>query len=280
MNTAFEKTEKIKSIFLDTQLFHATHNNLEALTVYLENTENEFKSIGYESASMAIAIKSFETDSFPGDWLSFLNGAALAHQAQVYVGLGWAIAKLKISFLTAVEKINTKFYFRIADGCGYYDGSFRYRRTVLQEELPNYLPAEAMPMYNQGIGRSIWYSEKADINNIHSRIETFESNKHADLWRGVGIAVAYVGGCEDAALEALLKYASTNASHLATGAALAARSRMMANTMTNDTEHCSRLWLSLTTRESYLNKLEGEDIYLSKIMRIEGELSDSFEKVF
>lgn len=280
MNVALQKAEKIKSVFLDTQLFYATHNNMVALTAYLENAEREFSSIGYESASMAIAIKSFEANNFPGDWLLFTNGPGLAHQAQVYVGLGWAIAKLNIPFLTAVKKISTRFYFRIADGCGYYDGSFRNRRTVINGELPVYLPAEALPMYDQGIGRSIWYSEKADINKIAVKIETFAAGRHADLWRGVGIAVAYVGGCTDEELKKLLQLAETNRFQLACGAALAAKSRMMANTMTNDTDRCTRLWLGLTTGESYLDNSDGGDIYQKRILQIEEELSNSFEKVF
>lgn len=89
---------------------------------------------------MAIARIFFGKNSFPGDWLLFANGAALAHQAQVYTGLGWAIAKLNIPFLEAVKKIDCQFYFRIVDGCGYYDGTFRYRQTVINGEWPVYLP--------------------------------------------------------------------------------------------------------------------------------------------
>ena len=133
MNAALENTEKIKAIFLETQLFYAKHNDLPALIKYLEHTEKEFSSIAYESASMAIALKDFEADTFPDTWLLFTNGPALAHQAQVYVGLGWAIAKYNFPFSTAVEKLHSRFYFRIADGCGYYDGSFKRRRTVINK---------------------------------------------------------------------------------------------------------------------------------------------------
>jgi hypothetical protein len=171
----------------------------------------------------------------------FANGAAAALHAQVYVGLGWAIAKFNFPFLTVVEKLDTRFYFRIADGCGYYDGSFKHRRTIIHKELPLYLPIAAMPMYDQGLGRSIWYTEKADIHKIYNKIETFAAGRHADMWRGVGIAVAYVGGCDDADLKILLQHAATNGFQLACGAALATRSRTMANTMTEDTYRCSRL---------------------------------------
>lgn len=285
MNAALQKTEEIKTVFLETQLFYAKHDSMPTLIEYLEHTEEEFSSIAYESASMAIALKDFEIDTFPHTWLSFANGPAAAHQAQVYVGLGWAIAKSNFPFLTAVEKLNAQLYFRIADGCGYYDGSFKHRRTVTNQELPVYLPAAALPMYDQGIGRSIWYTEKTDIHKIRSKIETFATGRHGDLWRGVGIAVAYVGGCNDEDLKTLLKYAATNAVQLAYGAGLAARSRTMANTMTADTDRSSRLWFALTADDvqtitfghTNIANATSEEIYCNWIKHIEERLAISFE---
>lgn len=273
MNAALQKTEEIKAVFLETQLFYATHDNMPALIEYLEHTKREFRSIAYESASMSIAIKEFERGAFPNEWLLFVNGPAAAHRAQVYVGLGWAIAKSNFPFLTAIEKLHNRLYFRVADGCGYYDGSFKRRRTVMNQELPVYLPDVIMPMYDQGVGRSIWYTEKTAIHKISSKIETFAMDRHASLWRGVGIAVAYVGGCDDADLKLLLQYAGTHSFQLACGAALAARSRTMANSMTADTNRCSRLWFELTT-----GTITNEDVYCNWIKEIEETLSDSFEK--
>ena len=284
MNTALENTEKIKTIFLETQLFYAKHDDMPALIKYLEHSEKEFSSIAYESASMAIALNNFEAGTFPHEWLVFANGAAAAHQAQVYVGLGWAIAKFNFPFLTAVKEIDTQFYFRIADGCGYYDGSFKRRQTIIYQQLPTYLPVAALPMYDQGIGRSIWYTEKADIHKICSTIETFAANRHADLWRGVGIAVAYVGGCDDEELKILWQYAAVNGFQLACGAALAARSRTIANTMTDDTNRCSRLWFALTATDVQVtafvsaNTLSttAEERYCDWIKKIEERLAAGF----
>lgn len=273
MKVALQNTEKIRAVFLETQLFYAKHGDMPALIRYLEQTEKEFCSIAYESASMAIALKDFAAATFPHQWLLFAKGPAAAHQAQVYVGLGWAIAKLKSPFLAAVKKLDTKYYFRITDGCGYYDGSFKHRQTVINKQLPDYLPAEALPMYYQGIGRSIWYTEKAEIHAIGRVIETFEISRHGDLWRGVGIAVAYVGGCDDADLKTLWQYAAANGFQLACGAALAARSRTIANTMTADTDRCSRLWFALSADDVILN----EDAYCNWIKKIEEKLAAEVE---
>ena len=285
MNEVSKRIERIRSIFLDTQLFYANDPTTGSLLNYLENTEPQFRSIAYESASMAIALKDLEKDHALNTWIFFASGPALAHKAQVYVGLGWAISKLNLPFLTVIKKIETRYYHRIADGCGYYDGSFKQRQTVLSQLHPVYLPEEALPIYDQGIGRSLWYTSNADINKIRDKIDRFPANRQAALWRGIGIAVAYVGGCEDDALFTLLQYAGNNRIQLACGAALVARSRMEANTMTVDTDHCSRLWFNHTAADENIFLTEkpdpatigNEEVYFNWITQIEDGLAGSFE---
>jgi len=283
MKKALANTERIQEIFLDTQLFYATHNNMPALIEYLEKVESDFSSIAYESASMLIALKDIEAGNFPAGWLSFAEGPALPHKAQVYVGLGWAIAKLNLPFLDTLKGFDEKMYFRIADGCGYYDGSFRKRQTVLSQQLPGYLPAEALPIYDQGVGRSIWYTAKTDILKIQSMIETFPVNRQPGLWRGIGIAVAYVGGCTESELKTLWQGAGINGNQLAIGAALAAKSRMQAHTITGDTERCSLLWFTLAGDSNIFPSNpaknadgEFENRYLNWITEIEERLANSY----
>jgi len=284
LNAVSQKIERIRSVFLDTQLFFANNPESAALISYLENTEPAFRSIAYESASMAIALKDLENNDRLDQWLHFANGPASKHKAQVYIGLGWAIAKLNLPFTAIVASIETALYHRVADGCGYYDGSFRQRHAVQNMQQPVYLPLSAMPIYDQGLGRSLWYSCNADIDKIKNKIESFPAERHAGLWRGIGIAVAYVGGCNDDTLKMLLQYASANAVQLACGSALAARSRMQANTMTEDTDRCTRLWYSLTETERNIFSLEDDGLaaaekkYLNWIIRIEDGLAKSFEK--
>ncbi len=273
MNEVIPKIESIQSVFLETQLFYATHHDINGLISYIEKYPVEFRSIAFESASMAIALKDLVQHEELIDWLHYVNGPAKLHQAQVYVGLGWAIAKLQLLFLPVVEKIGTAYYFRVADGCGYFDGSFRHRKTVLSRQLPAYLPEAALPMYDQGVGRSLWYSCRADMDKVKNKIEGFPAERQAALWRGMGIAVAYVGGCDNTYLESLWQDAGANRIQLATGAALAARSRIMANTMTADTDRCSRLWFTLS---SDIPGNINEDAYNNWIDQIEKRLTGSF----
>lgn len=284
MNDVIQKIESIQSVFLETQLYYATHNDNIGLISYMEKFPVDFRSIAYESASMAIAIKDLEQEGELVDWLQYVSGPAQEHQAQVYVGLGWAIAKLKLPFLPIVEKIETAYHFRVADGCGYYDGSFRQRQTVLSLQLPAYLPQATLYMYDQGVGRSLWYSCRADVHKVKNKIEAFPPERQAALWRGMGIAVAYVGGCDEAYLRTLWQYAGGNSIQLAYGAALAARSRMKAGTMTTDTDRCSRLWFICSAGAPNEFSAETGDTagagneagYINWINQIENSLADSF----
>ena len=170
---------------------------------------------------------------------------------------------------------------RVADGCGYYDGSFRQRQTVINQQVPVYLPEAKMPMYDQGIGRSLWYTNNTDISNIRTKIESFPASRHASLWRGMGIAVAYVGGCDEHTLTTLWEYAATNGIQLARGAALAVRSRMLANTTTKDTDQCSRLWFRLSANAANLfssdPNIDNEATYFNWVMQMQEGLANSFE---
>ncbi len=284
MNEVSQRTERVRTIFLDTQSFFASQDNMQVLLQWLENIEPVFRSIAYESASMAIALKDIEEGNGLDAWLYYANGPATAHKAQVYIGLGLAIAQSNCSLSTILEKIDPLLYHRVVDGCGYYDGSFRQRRTVLSQQLPAYLPGSVLQFYDQGVGRSLWYTFDGDINKICSRVESFPAGRQPGLWRGVGIAVAYVGGCDEKSLETLSKYVASNDIQLAYGAALAVRSRATANTMTADTDQCSRFWYTLTAgKKNRIGedpgvpaKIKDETIYMNWIKQVEEELAGSF----
>ena len=100
----------------------------------------------------------------------------------------------------------------------------------------------------------------------------------------MGIAVAYVGSCDDAYLETLWQYAGANGIQLAYGSALAARSRMKANTMTADTDRCTRLWFTSTAggangfsgKTGELACTGNEAGYINWIKQIEDRLAESF----
>lgn len=245
MEEVLRRMQLIRDLFMETQSFCMANNDLTLIQHYLQQETSPYCSVAYESAAMHIAVKNAEESKDIKEWIDFANSTGKAHQAQVYVGLGWAIAKMKASSLPFALDMDALLQYYMADGCGYYDGCFRQRQTILNQQLPDYLPANLLPKYDQGIGRSLWYTYEADIDRIKSKIDSFSSDRQSSFWRGLGIAIAYIGGCDDKVLKNIFDNAGEHAEQLVQGSALVLKSRIQAGTATDDTGHCERTWATL-----------------------------------
>jgi enediyne biosynthesis protein E3 len=290
MTEPLRRIEQIRSIFLNIQMLFAQSDDMNSIISRIESLDPDFRSIGYESMSMAIALKELQSCSAqllpafdPAGWVYFAEHRSSKHRAQVCVGLGWAIAKLNRPFLEIVQNINPEWRHRVADGCGYYDGTFRRRQVVDDLHLPAYIPANGLCMYHQGIGRSLWYSCGADEKKLAAKIKTFTLHMQPFLWRGASIAIAYIGGCYKDQLARIYREAQEFGKYIVEGSALAAASRIQADTMTADTDQCVRLWyemyndqLANITSGSLDTFSAAETIYQNWIISTEKHLAKTF----
>jgi enediyne biosynthesis protein E3 len=128
---------------------------------------------------------------------------------------------------------------------GYYEGMFRSRHTVRSKTIPDQISAEDLHSFDQGLGRSLWYIAKGVPEQLRSLIEAFPASRLPDLWRGAGIAVAYVGGTEES-FQTIYKIAGPYAVNLAAGAVFLAHSRIKAATLNEETEAVCRCWCHAT----------------------------------
>jgi hypothetical protein len=273
------RIEKIKTIFQTAKDISSTEKDLKQLIDHLETTELEFRSIAYEGASMAIALKDFEKDDTLNTWHTF-NEKASDHAAQTHAGLGWAIAQQNSSPLPFLESLAPLLRFRVLDGCGYYDGIFRQRQSIKAQKFPEELTDTMLKAYDQGIGRSLWYASKGDVKKLEELISGFAPIRHSSLWIGIGVACAYVGGCDESLLNTLLLSSQTYQAQLATGAALAARARVQANAITKDIELACRIWCHSSVQEAMLftvgaepdSSVNANDCYFLWLSQIEKKL--------
>jgi hypothetical protein len=116
------------------------------------------------------------------------------------------------------------------DGYGFHEGFFRRRRYVEQQALPTRLSPYARRIFDQGLGRSIWFLGGGDVGAVAATIASFAPGRQADLWNGVGLACGYTGGVERAAIDAMKALAGQYRVQLAVGAAMAAHARHRAGT--------------------------------------------------
>lgn len=251
MKTTKEKIQHIQTIFRHVQDSFSDSYTLQTLAENLGNYEIEFRSIAYEAASMCIALQDFKTANELNRWHDFLNENS-AHATQIHVGLGWALAQNEISPIEFLRQLEPVFGYRVLDGYGYYEGFFRRRKSILNQQQPQWNDSTATGAYNQGLGRSLWYIHNGEIDAAKHALEKFPVERHKDLWRGLGIAIAYVGGCNEKMLREVFIQSGLYKSQLATGAVMALVSRHYANYISDDTSLVCKVWLNKTSEEIIL----------------------------
>lgn len=190
----------IQSVFKDVQSKGVDNKTVPELINYLNSFSNPFISVAFEAASFVIAQKSIQNNKNLKDWTAFLNATKGIHDSQVYVGLGWALASINVDISHYTYNIKPLMRSRVIDGYGYYNALFKRRLAIRTANIPDEISSEQEPSFNQGIGRSLWYLAEGDLTKLKRYLNLIPKNRHPDLWRGIGIAYAYVGG-EDVSLE-------------------------------------------------------------------------------
>jgi enediyne biosynthesis protein E3 len=233
-----ERLEKVGRCFV-----HGYHAALDddrpvPLAARIEaEMEREFHGFAYEGAGMALAL--LDT-LLPGrrDRLSrFLAGPGNAHAYIVYVGAGWILARLPLSPERLLARLEDPVQRWLAlDGYGFHEGFFHWPRSIERQAVPRKLEGYAQRGFDQGLGRSLWFVNGADVRLIPRTIAAFPEPRHADLWSGVGLACGYAGGRDRAEIEMLARAAGLHRSSLAQGVAFAAEARERAGNPTEHTE--------------------------------------------
>jgi enediyne biosynthesis protein E3 len=235
-NNVAGKMEYIQKVFLGVQQYMQKNHDLEELVVFLNSEPAEFRSVAFESASMQIALQELSTGKDLDNWKKFYQRSAKAHTFHMDIGLGWAFAKTGVLPTGYLERLHLPSNPMVFDGMGYYCGLFKPRKTVKQQLVPEEIDGQELHGFDQGLGRRLWYISKGGVNQLVTLIQPFDFSRHADLWRGVGIACGYVGACDKSDLKRLLQYSTEFNNQFSTGIALAAFSRSSSNSVTADIE--------------------------------------------
>lgn len=216
-------------------------NNLESLVQALERVWITERGFAYEGAAMGLALTDWMT---PGRSMfeQFLAGPANHHEYITWIGMGWSFARLPISPLRALSRFSTPNKWLALDGYGFHEGYFGWRRSVLQHNRPRSMTGDAAKVFDQGLGRSLWFVRGADPNAIASTIATFDSARATNLWAGVGLAATYAGGRTRQTLERLKHLSTPHYQSLAQGVVFAAEARRRAgDSAVHSEESCEEI---------------------------------------
>jgi len=227
-----DRIEYIQKLFLRVEGCVETINDMDAVIELLEREATEFRSIAYESASMVIGVKDLCNTNTLHNWQQFRDASSGRHSFHVDIGLGWAFAKTGKQPNEFLNKANDVVKGMVYDGIGYYHGLFKGRSAIKKKMIPGEI--EDTNGFDQGLGRRLWYLAKGNVDHLLELLNDFDEPRRGDLWRGAGIACAYVGGNKTAALQHLSNVAGAHKRQLELGIMLAAISRIACNSTNED----------------------------------------------
>lgn len=205
-------------------------SRLADLVPRLDRVPPELRGYAYEGAAMGLTAMDCV---LPGRsrLARYLAGPGAPHVYMVHIGAGEALARLHRRpepFIAALP--DRVLCWLVMDGYGFHQGFFARKRHVDRQVVPAHLSGYGRHVFDQGVGRSIWFTEGAQAHRIAATIGAFPAHRRADLWLGIGVACAYVGGVDRSVIDELRFAAGPRATQLAVGAAFVAKGRLRAGT--------------------------------------------------
>ncbi|RJQ75656.1 DUF1702 family protein [Pseudonocardiaceae bacterium YIM PH 21723] len=167
----------------------------------------------------------------------FLAGAGDTHIYMSHIGAGEALARMRRQpepFLNRLDDPVARWL--VMDGYGFHQGFFQRARYVDRQVVPSHLSPYARRVFDQGVGRSIWFTSGADVERVAAEVAAFAPPRQPDMWLGIGTGSCYAGGLERQEFERLREVCEPHLAYVATGASFAAKGRHRAGNPVSDTE--------------------------------------------
>ena len=232
-----ERVREIGSAFLDGYHCALAGREIAPLCEQLNQIRNEVRGFAYEGAAMGVAILDFMRPWRRNRFREFLRSPdGDRHLYMLYVGLGWAYARLPVSPERVARRGDSLEAWLVLDGHGFHEGFFNHRKYLGSSRRPKRLSEYGRRVFDQGLGRSLWFVLGGDAQRIADTIGALAASRHADLWSGAGLGCAYAGGCGRENIERLAGLGGEFSAELAQGASFAAKARLRGGNLGEHTE--------------------------------------------
>jgi hypothetical protein len=242
-----QRLEEIGRTFVGGYHAGLEENSLEGLILKLDSVSDEFRGFAYEGAAMALALLDRVTPWRGNRWETFLAGPGEPHTYMLHVGLGWVFARLPMFDSTRRRIFNSLdplLRWLAIDGYGFHEGFFH----AMNRPRPS--SSYTSRAFDQGFGRSLWFSQCGEPERISKMIVAFELHRQSDLWSGVGLACGYAGELQEDGLQSLLRASGEFYPALAQGIAFAAKARQRAGNLMPFTELACQTICGMSAREA------------------------------
>ena len=231
-----ERIEQVGATFVAG--YHAALENADEgfLIPRLEAMAANERGFAYEGAAMALAILDRITPWNRDRIRRFLQGPGNDYTYMVHVAVGWAAARLPGRVQKQMQPLDPLLRWLVIDGYGFHEGFFHWPKYLNDGLRPKRITGYAERVFDQGLGRSLWFIEGADVSRVAASINSFSEARRADLWSGAGLASVYAGEVDDHELKSLVALAGKFHPQLAQGATFAAKARHRAGNPTPYTD--------------------------------------------
>jgi enediyne biosynthesis protein E3 len=249
--SARQRLEKIGRVFIEGYNAALKDESPQRLGSFLNSIELEFRGFAFEGAAMGLTLMDYLLPWKRNRFGTFLGGAGNAHTYMAHVGAGWALARLRRNPEAFMKGLDSLLRWLVVDGYGFHEGYFHWQRYITgQQSPPEKLSGYARRVFDQGLGRSLWFVAGADVARIAKTISAFPERRQSNLWSGIGLACAYAGGAEPSAIENLKYFAGAYHLQLAQGCAFAAKTRERACNVAQHTEVACRIICGVSADEA------------------------------
>ncbi|MEU7821734.1 DUF1702 family protein [Catellatospora sp. NPDC049133] len=218
----------------------------------LETLPTRFRGFAYEGAAMGFAVREGLPVGGRGLVRDFLAGRAADHVYMVYVGVGWAMARLPRWRWSTLYAPDPLLRWLVLDGYGFHQAYFHTDRYVYQQHQETDFPWPADPFrwyaqhaIDQGIGRGMWFVGGTDAELVARMINRFPAQRRADLYAGAALAATYAGGADRDELACFWDLGRAYRPQIAQGSAFAAGARVRAGLDVPHTETATQLFCGL-----------------------------------
>jgi hypothetical protein len=254
---AQELLETVGRSFLTGYAYAAEARTAEQAELKLEQIDRQFRGFAYEGAGMGFAIRDGLPIGGSKHLAQFLDGRGKDHSYMVYIGLGWAMARLPRFRWSRIKVADPLMRWLVLDGYGFHQAYFKTEEYVTKHyqepEFP--WPTEGQRWYanhaiDQGIGRALWFVGGTDAQRVADLIEAYPQSRQSDLWSGAGLAATYAGGVEEAELRGLRDRAGSFRAQVAQGSAFAATARIEARLLEPHTAVATGVFCGLSPQDA------------------------------
>jgi hypothetical protein len=235
--------------------------------------EPGFVGFAYEGAGLYFAVTDLLIPRAQSRLAAFTNGPGQRHDFIAAVGAGFAIARAPFGLRRLAgyqAKLHPMIAWCLADGYGFHQAFFDWKRFVEGGQIaPASFSPQNRALFDAGVGRAMWWVFGADPSSIAAAISRADGHRQAEMWTGLGTALAYAAGGPPGASTTLETLAGTYRLDLLSGICLAAHMRDKGRNPATWTDDICRESLNRTVTEAsylvigeltlYLDSWQGSD---------------------